>query len=257
MTKVHTPDSNASNHQAADGVSTTLLVTPSGLLYSINNGNVNTAITNLSNNLFDSKYNYNIASPSEVSDGVNTYRLVTPFTLLSSINTAGTVNTAIKNIANNQISIAIATNQEVIDGVSTNKLVTPNGLLNAINNAGAIKSAVSTIATTIATTIANTQIANALPVRTYKDVTATRQQDVTYTNTTNTDLIVIVNVVGGVNFIHSLWVGGLIVCSRYAATSAGYVYYGTLEATIPAGGTYLYNSSAAGQIQQWIELSAN
>jgi hypothetical protein len=253
MTKVHTPDSNASNQQAADGVSTTLLVTPSGLLYSINNGNVKTAITSLSSNLFDSKYNYNIASPTEVSDGVNTYKLVTPITLLSSINSTGTVNTAIKNISNNQISSAIATNQEVIDGVSATKLVTPSGLLNAINNAGAIKSAVSTIATTIA----NTQIANALPVRTYKDVTATRQQDVTYTNTTNIDLIVIVNVVGGVNFIHSLYAGGLIVCSRYAATSAGYVYYGTLEATIPAGGTYLYNSSAGGQIQQWIELSAN
>jgi hypothetical protein len=206
MTKVHTPDSNASNQQTADGVSTTLLVTPSGLLYSINNGNVNTAITNLSNNSFNTKYNYNIASPAEVSDGLNTY-----------------------------------------------KLVTPSSLLNAINNTGAIKTAVSTIATTIA----NTKIANALPARTYKDVTATKQQDITYTNTTNTDLIVIINVVGGVNLIHSIWVGGLIVCSRYAATSAGYVYYGTLEATIPAGGTYLYNSSGSGQIQQWIELSAN
>jgi hypothetical protein len=211
MTILHAPISNATNAETQEGLSTVKLVTPASLYSAItNSGNVKTAITNLSSNSFDSKYNYNIASPTEVSDGVNTYRLVTP-----------------------------------------------SSLLNAINNTGAVKTAVSTIATAIATTIANTQIANALPVRTYKDVTATRQQDVTYTNTTNTDLIVIVNVVGGVNFIHSLYAGGLIVCSRYAATSAGYVYYGTLEATVPKGSTYLYNSSLGGQIQQWIELSAN
>ena len=193
------------------------------------------------------------ATNAETQDGLSTVKLVTPASLYSSITSIGNVKTAIDNNSNatfnSNFTAKTATNAETQAGILNNKLVTPSGLLSAINDAGTIKTSI--------TTITNNAITTAIPTRTYKDLTSLRQQSITYTNTTNADLIIVVNVFGGVNLTHDLLVDGFIVCSRYAATSAGYVYYGTLEATVPKGSTYLYSSPAGGQIQQWIELSAN
>ncbi len=274
MTIIHTPISNSTNAETQDGLSTVKLITPSSLYSAItSNGNVKTALDNNSNATFSSNFTAKTATNAEVQAGIVNNKLVTPSGLLSAVNDVGTVKNAIDNNSNLNFSSNFisktASNAETQAGVINNKLVTPASLNSAINDAGTIKNSITTIATNtatpiatsistdIATTITNNAIATSIPIRTYKDLTTSRQQDVNYTNTTNADLIVIVNVVGAVNLIHSIYVNGLIVCSRYAATSAGYVYYGTLEATVPKGNTYSYNSSIANQVQQWIELSAN